>query len=55
MAVWNVSLKQHLAHKALRSMKGTGDPARLDVPYYKISQEPLTALGLDYDMLPDNS
>lgn len=43
MAVWNVSLKQNLTHKALRSIKGTGDPAHLDVPYYKISLEPLAA------------
>lgn len=56
MAVWNVSLKQHLAHKALRSIKGTGDPERLDVPYYKISLEPLAALVLDYHHTPlDNS
>jgi len=45
VAAWNVSLKQNLAHKALRSIKGTGDPAHLDVPYYEISQEPLTALA----------
>lgn len=43
MAVRNVSLKQHLAHKALISIKGTGDPVHLDVPYYKISLEPVAA------------